>query len=115
MYFNFIGNTRTHNNYKGKLLEDTIGLYLNRIFSGKPDTSITYDSMAGGADFIVRQSKEMFVIEVGYGEKTFNQIERTIKKTGINARYGILISQSPLAVDENKNIVSIPLSYFLLI
>ena len=49
MYFNFIGNTRTRENYKGKLLEDTVGLYLNRLFNGKPDTSVTYDSALGGS------------------------------------------------------------------
>ncbi|MFM7088113.1 MAG: ATP-binding protein [Candidatus Paceibacterota bacterium] len=114
MYFNFIGNTRTHDNYKGKVLEDTVGLYLNRLFSGKPDTSVTYDSAAGGADFILRQGKDMLVLEVGYGDKTFRQVVTTMAKVGVNARYGIVVSQSPLAVDEEKNMVSIPLSYFLL-
>ncbi len=114
MYFNFIGNTRTHDTYKGKILEDTVGLYLNRIFSGKPDTSVTYDSAAGGADFIIRQSKDMIVLEVGYGDKSFRQVVTTMAKVGVNARYGIVVSQSPLALDEEKNAVSIPLSYFLL-
>jgi predicted AAA+ superfamily ATPase len=115
MYFNFIGNTRTHDNYKGKILEDTIGLYLNRLLSGKPDTSITYDSAAGGADFIIRQGKNMLVLEVGYGDKSFKQVVTTMAKSGVNARYGMIVSQSPLAVDEGKNAVSIPLSYFLLV
>lgn len=114
MYFNFIGNTRTESNYKGKLLEDTVGLYLTRLFSGKPNVSITYDSAAGGADFIVRKGSESLVFEVGYGEKSFQQLETTMRKSGVNARYGILISQSPLAIDAEKNTVSIPLSYFLL-
>lgn len=114
MYFNFIGNTRVQENYKGKLLEDTVGLYLNKMFSSRPDSSITYDSAAGGADFIVRDGKRMLVIEVGAGEKSFRQLETTMRKSGVNAKYGIVISQSPLAVDEQKNTVSIPLSYFLL-
>ncbi len=114
MYFNFVGNTRTHDNYKGKILEDTIGLYLNGLFSGKPDTSITYDSAAGGADFIIRQGKDMVVLEVGYGEKYFKQVVTTMAKNGVNARYGIVVSQRPLGVDPEKNAISIPLSYFLL-
>ena len=114
MYFNFIGNITTENNYKGKLLEDTVGLYLNRIFNGKPGASLTYDSASGGADFIVRQGDEHFVVEVGYGEKNFDQVILTMNKQGLAARYGIIISQSPLFVDTKKNIVSIPLSYFLL-
>lgn len=114
MYFNFIGNTRTKDNYKGKVLEDTIGLYLNRLFNGKPDTSITYDSAASGADFIIRQGKDMLVLEVGYGEKSFKQVINTMSKDAVNARYGIVISQRPLEVNEEKNTISIPLSYFLL-
>ncbi len=115
MYFNFIGNTRTRDAYKGKLLEDTIGLYLNQFFNGKPDTSITYDSADGGADFIIRQGKEMIVLEVGYGEKSFKQIVTTMAKESVSARYGIVVSERALAVDEEKNTISIPLSYFLLI
>lgn len=114
MYFNFIGNTRVEETYKGKLLEDTVGLYLNKMFSGRPDTSVTYDSATGGADFIVREGKKMLVIEVGLGEKRFRQLETTMKKNGVHARYGMLVSQSPLAVNEQKNTVSVPISYFLL-
>jgi len=115
MYFNFIGNTRTRENYKGKLLEDTIGLYLNRLFNGKPDTSVTYDSTMGGADFIVRSGKEMLVLEVGYGEKSFKQVITTMAKDSVHASYGIVVSERPLEVNEDKNTISIPLSYFLLL
>lgn len=114
MYFNFIGNTRTRENYKGKLLEDTIGLYLNRLFNGKPDTSVTYDSALGGADFIVRQGKETVVLEVGYGEKSFKQVITTMAKNNVNAQYGMVVSERLLEVNEEKNVISIPLSYFLL-
>lgn len=115
MYFNFIGNTRTEENYKGKLLEDTVALYLRRLLSGKSDTSITYDSATGGADFIVRQGKWSIILEVGYGPKLFTQIENTMRKSGVSAQYGVLVSKSPLAVDGRKNIVSIPLKFFLLV
>lgn len=115
MYFNFIGNIKVRDNYKGKLLEDTVGLYLNRLFAGKPDVAITYDGVAGGADFIVRQGNDMFVVEVGFGDKSFVQVERTMKKSGINAKYGMVVSERSLVVDEEKNIVSIPIQYFLLL
>ena len=90
----------------GNLVNQTDGRGIN--------VSITYDSAAGGADFIVRKGSESLVFEVGYGEKSFQQLETTMRKSGVNARYGILISQSPLAIDAEKNTVSIPLSYFLL-
>jgi hypothetical protein len=57
----------------------------------------------------------MLVLEVGYGDKSFKQVVTTMAKSGVNARYGMTVSQSPLAVDEGKNAVSIPLSYFLLV
>ncbi len=114
MYFNFIGNTRSKDTYKGKLLEDTIGLYLRRLFAGRTDTAITYDSAAGGADFIVRYRSAVYVIEVGFGAKSPAQVEHTMQKPGVRARYGIVISEGPLTVNEKKNIVSIPLQYFLL-
>lgn len=114
MYFNFIGNVRTRENYKGKLLEDTVGLYLNRMFNGKIDTSVTYDSSSGGADFIVRQGKEMIVLEVGYGEKPFKQVIETMAKKSVNARYGMVVSERELEYNEERNTISVPLRYFLL-
>ena len=67
------------------------------------------------ADFILRQGKEMLVIEVGYGEKSFKQVIATMTKDSVHARYGIVVSERPLEINEEKNTISIPLYYFLLI
>lgn len=114
-HFNYLGSTSTRENYMGKLLEDTIGLYLNKLFSGHPDASVTYDSAAGGADFIVRIGKKLYVLEAGMGDKSFKQVETTMRKHKVKAQYGMVVSQSQLRLDEGMNTVSIPLQYFLLL
>lgn len=112
MYYNFIGNTITEPAYMGKLLEDTVGLYLDRYLMGK-SYSLTYDSSQSGADFVIRKGLENIIIEAGYGQKGFAQIESTAKR--INAKYGIAVSMSPLKLNTTKTAVTVPLSYFLLI
>lgn len=112
MYYNFIGNTITEPAYMGKLLEDTVGFYLNRYLSGK-SYSITYDSAQAGADFIIRKGLQNIIIEAGYGKKGFAQIEHTFSR--VQAKYGIAISMSPLQLNPNKTAITVPLSYFLLI
>jgi len=54
------------------------------------------------------------VIEVGYGEKSFKQVITTMAKDSVHARYGMVVSERSLEMDEAKNTISIPLSYFLL-
>jgi hypothetical protein len=96
----------------GKLLEDTIGFYLNRYLTGK-NYSLTYDSAQAGADFIVRKGLKNIIIEAGYGKKGFAQIEHTSIR--VKSKYGIVVSMSPLQLNPNKTALTIPLSYFLLI
>jgi predicted AAA+ superfamily ATPase len=115
MYFNLVSSTRSRDTYRGKLLEDTIGLYLHKFFSGRPGVSITFDAASGGADFILRIGKQLLVLEAGVGEKSFKQLEATMGKHGVKAQYGIVVSQSELAMDEGKSAVSVPLQYFLLL
>ena len=58
---------------RGRLLEDTIVMYLERIFGKLSEKrSIEYDSRAGDADFALTPestSRNKVVIEVGYGKK----------------------------------------------
>lgn len=116
MFFNLIGSIVTYDNYKGKLLEDAIGLYLSRILGLRFGSALTYDITPNSADFIVTlntvQNKRI-PIEVGFGDKAFVQVKQTMSK--INAIYGLSVSASRLALNEEKNIVSVPLSFFLLI
>lgn len=116
MFFNLIGSITTYDNYKGKLLEDAVGLYLNRILGLRFGSALTYDITPNGADFIVTLNtvkNKRIPIEVGFGNKTFAQVKQTMVK--INGSYGLSVSASRLALNEEKNVVSIPLSFFLLI
>jgi predicted AAA+ superfamily ATPase len=113
MFFNLIGSTFSYNNYKGQLLEDAVGLSLYRLLGLRFGASLTYDTAEGGADFIVSFEDKKIVIEVGYGKKDFRQVDFTMQN--VKGTYGLSISPSRLTYVEEKNAVSIPLSYFLLI
>jgi len=111
MYFKFVGSTQRKEIYEGKLLEDIVGLYLGRLCEQR-SISLTYDSAAGGADFIVRDNNETLAVEVGRGQKGFTQVLRTAKK--VKAKYGLVISSSALGLDDKQSAVSVPLEFFLL-
>lgn len=111
MYFKFIGSVIKEDSYKGKLLEDLIGLYMSR-YASYSRISLTHDSSANGADFIVQMNDKNIVLEVGSGEKGFAQVANTMKR--VSSKYGMIFSMSPLQLFEDKMIVSVPLSYFLL-
>ena len=113
MYYNFIGNVISAENYMGKLLEDTIGMYLSRFLFKKINTSLTYDNAQGGADFIMGFAKEKIIIEVGMGNKGIEQVVQTASK--VKAKYGLVISRNGLNISEEHNVVQLPLKYFLLV
>ncbi len=113
MFYNLIGSTYSYDNYKGQLLEDAVGLYLYRLLGLRFGASLTYDNAEGGADFIVSVDDKKIPIEVGYGEKDFSQVSRTMKS--INGAYAFSVSPSRLKYSEAKSAISVPLSYFLLI
>jgi len=115
MYYNIIGSTSSFDDYKGKLLEDVVGLYLFRIFSRLPDMNITYDSAEGGADFLVGStiSKDgKIAVEVSLENKGCQQLLATMGK--VKCKYGLVINPGKLWLDDTKTCVSIPLEHFLL-
>jgi len=119
MYYNLVGSIEQYENYKGKLLEDVMGMYLMRLFGSKLGiTSLTYDSAELGADFILETKPQggKIVIEAGMGKKKqrgFDQVVNTLSK--VEGKYGLLVSQGNLALDKEANCVSVPLEYFLLL
>jgi uncharacterized protein len=111
MYFHFVGNIIDQDSYKGKLFEDTVGLYLNKYIYNK-DTSLVYDSSQKGADFILRSRNQNIIMEAGYGKKGIRQIQTTASRIG--AKYGLSISMTPLTMGDDEKSVIVPISYFLL-
>ncbi len=100
-------------NYKGSLFEDIAGMYFMRIIPKFGNSSLSYDTSKGGADFVVTNGDQKIVIEVGAGGKGYKQIINTSKK--IKPKYSIIISDNDLEYSQEYNAVKIPLKYFLLI
>ena len=102
---------------KGRLLEETVIMYLDRIFEqSQRRWIIEYDSQAGAADFVVFPEdsvKDKIVMEVGRSKKDSRQVSKTIKRGGL---YGLVItaSVSQPRIDTSNRVVYVPLSYFLL-
>lgn len=112
MYYSMIGNIISQENAKGKLMEDLIGMYINRFLYKKINTFLTYDSAQGGADFIVGFNREKIVVEVGAGNKGYKQTEKTAKK--VSAKYSLVVCNNDLEYSKDYNAVKVPLKYFLL-
>ena len=117
MYYNLVGSIEQFEKYKGKLLEDIIGMYLNRLFADNLGSiSLTYDNAQSGADFIleIKAQKRKIVLEASTGkkgQKGIEQVVSTLKK--VEGAYGLIISQNHLAIDSVNNCVFIPIEYFL--
>lgn len=98
---------------QGKLLEDAAALHFYREFVTKKYGSIThpFDKDGGQADFILRvDNSRQIPIEFGLGTKGYRQPEASLKKNG--GSYGLVFSESPLGINEEKNVVTVPLDFF---
>ena len=105
---------------RGRLLEDTIGMYLKRLFVDQPlPHALEYDARAGGADFVISridQKLELVAIEVGWNKQDHRQITQTRKRLKFSP-YGLVITGNlgKPRLDETNGVVYLPLSTFLLI
>lgn len=104
-------SVKSFEKYKGNLLEDTIGMYLQRIIPKYGAFSVTYDVSEGGADFIIGSALKKWALEVGFGAKGEEQARESLAR--VKGNYGVVISESELSV--RQNIVKMPLKYFLMI
>ncbi len=98
---------------QGKLLEDAAALHFYREFVTKKLGSITYpfDKDGGQCDFILRVNNDhQIAIEFGMGTKGYSQPTKTLKKFG--GSYGLVFSESPLRINGDSAVVSVPLDYF---
>ncbi len=115
MYYNLFGSVEQYDNYKGRLLEDIVGMYLTIAFANNIGVSLSYDSRERGADFIlsIKSRKEKIVLEAGTGKKGIRQAVYTLKH--VKGKYGLIISPGQLTLHIEDNCVVIPLEYFLLL
>lgn len=112
-FFNIAGSSGTTETREGKLLEDIAGLHYCRNFGSMRRGGLAYDSAAGGADFIVRLEESRIAVEIGRGKKTSRQVAATIKR--VKCKYGLVISDSPLAITDDSTTVKVPWDYFALV
>ncbi len=112
-FFQFTGVENTYLTRLGKLLEDSVGSHLYRDIVIRGHGSFRYDSMRGGADFIIQiGNSKQIILEVGIGKKGIVQVENTMSEK--KSDYGVVFSSNPLRLHKDKNIVNIPLDYYFL-
>lgn len=109
---NVVDGAAAYEKNKGKLLEDLVAATLYRRYGGMLIAPLQYDSQKGGADFVL-SLRNRLIIEVGWGEKGNRQVFQSMQK--VKALYGITISENDLTIDESKQMIRVPLQYFLLI
>ena len=105
---------------RGRLLEDTVGMYLKRLFVNRPLPGVLeYDARDGGADFLISRVTdrlEVIPIEVGWSKRSHRQIAQTRRRLK-SSPYGLVVTgglSGPSLVAGDKT-VYIPLSLFLLL
>lgn len=98
--------------HKGKLLEDSVGMYLYRNFSGVIGASLGYDDAQGGADFVIDAGGKRIVIETGWNKRDGAQATQTIQDT--KANYGLLVTNSSV-LEQKNDVVTVPFEFFFLL
>ncbi len=93
-----------------KLYEDIVVMYLRRFYN---NAMLSFSSQKKGKnpDFVIETLPDPILIEVGTNKKSIKQIT----ESNINYRYGIIINAETDDIKYEKNIVVIPLKWFLLL
>lgn len=113
--YSLIGLFNSMNTYgesKGLMLEDIVAQALFRELKLKNIGDIYNDPNSGNADFIVKTLTHKVALEVGYGNKGKEQVEKSMKRFDLD--YGIVVSNDQYYVWGAEKIIRIPLKWFLL-
>ncbi len=94
-----------------KMLEDTVVLYLKRIF--RDWSHLSFFSVKGqkNPDLIIETYPKPILLEIGINKNTTNQIS----KSRIKYKYGIIINSKIERIELHNDIVIMPLKYFLIL
>lgn len=98
--------------HDGKLLEDSVGMYLHRHFSNVIGASLGYDDAQGGADFVIDARGKRIVIETGWNKRDGSQVIKTMQE--VRANYGLLITNSAV-LEQKSNVITVPFEFFFLL
>lgn len=96
--------------FRSKLIEDIVVMYLRRVLTDGV-ISFTSGGGEGNPDFVIETRDKPILLEIGTGKTSTKQI----KSSGIDCRYGLLISNGVLTPTVKGNCIQIPLSWFLLL
>ncbi len=93
-----------------KLYEDIVVMYLRRFYN---NAMLSFSSQKKGKnpDFVIETLPDNILIEVGTNKKSIKQIT----ESNIKYKYGIIINAEANDIKYEKNIVTIPLKWFLLL
>ncbi len=94
-----------------KMLEDTVVLYLKRIFRDWSHISFFSTKGQKNPDLIIETYPKPILLEIGINKNTTKQIT----KSRIKYKYGIIVNSKIEAPELHNDIVIIPLKYFLLL
>ncbi len=104
-------SSKNDNNIFAKLLEDTVVLYLKRIFRDSNILSFASTKGQKNPDLIIETIDKPILVEIGINKNTTKQIS----KSRIKYKYGIIINSKIKKIELRNDIVIIPLKYFLLL
>lgn len=115
-YHGIVGNPATLASRRGMLFEDLAALHFYREFidQGQGSLNYYYDKAGGHCDFILKiGNSHQLAIEIGLGKKDTRQVRKTLSK--VTCRYGLVFGDTELHLNQERNIVVVPLDFFLLI
>jgi len=96
--------------FKSKLIEDIIVMYLRRILTDGV-ISFTTGNNETNPDLVIETREKPILLEIGTSKTTTRQI----KQSNVNYRYGVLISNGITSPNLIGDCIQIPLSWFLLL
>ena len=96
--------------FKSKLVEDVIVMYLRRILTDGV-ISFTTGNHETNPDFVIETREIPILLELGTAKTTIRQI----KKSNIDYRYGVLVSNGIVSPQLKEDCIQMPLSWFLLL
>ncbi len=106
-----LSNEDTDKSIYAKMLEDTVVLYLKRIFRDRHIISFSSAKKQKNLDLIIETLDKPILLEIGLNKKTTKQIS----ESRIKYKYGIVINSKIDKIELYNDIVIIPLKYFLLL
>ncbi len=96
--------------YKSKLTEDIVVMYLKSLLTDGV-VSFMSGSDTTNPDFVIETRDKPILLEIGSKKTTTRQIRRS----NIDYRYGVLVSDSVTSPVLKRNVLHIPLIWFLLL